>query len=143
MSARDEVVQADAIADAVRRHVAPDGTDDPCHLVPRRDRRHERRRATGAVVGIGVTDAGRPDLDQHLVRSMGRRWDVAVDDGLSRRFDSNGTHAAMLRRRGRSAQCDAGGIGWPRGSHGTPARVRPIAHRCAAGERSRMSIVIA
>ena len=82
-AAGDQIVETDAVAGRMRGHPRTERGDFARDLVPERDRRPERRRATGPVVGVGVTDTRGSHPDEHLARTRGRRRNVDRDERLS------------------------------------------------------------
>jgi hypothetical protein len=67
-AAVDEVMERDAIPFPHARDPLPDVRDDPCDFMSEGDRELGLS-ASGAVMRVGVTDAGTMDIDNDLTRA--------------------------------------------------------------------------
>ena len=92
LSARYQVVQADGVADAEIDHMLSDLDDLPRDFVAEGKGQRFDARATGAVVCVGMTDAGGADAHQHVAGSARRHGDDIIGNGMTRSVETDSAH---------------------------------------------------
>jgi hypothetical protein len=94
LSAESALIENNAVADGVRRHLRTHGYDFACGLVTGHDAHFRPRQFAGAMQHIMMTNAGDLDSDENILRTWLRRREIANLQGLWRaeRFDDNGFH---------------------------------------------------
>jgi hypothetical protein len=90
--AGDEVMQTDTLTDALRRDPVTRRGDDTGHLMAQGDRQLAGGRLAGAVVSIGVADAGGGDADGHGAGAGYRCGNVPGDHGRADGFEAKCLH---------------------------------------------------
>src|SRR5947209_5793170 len=89
VAAGDEVVQANAVAGPSAGDGGANGLDDAADLVAEGHGERVHGGLAGAVMSVGVADAGGADADEEIAVAEGRDGDVVVLERLVRRDETD------------------------------------------------------
>jgi hypothetical protein len=95
----DEVMKTDPVAWLEAGHLVTDALDDAGNLVAQSEREREGRGPSGAVMGIGMADAGRFHADQGVRRAEGGHGHFLQAEWAAGLEQTDGFHCPVLTQK--------------------------------------------